>query len=162
MKRLIISLLVVFAMVFSIVGCGSKKDEDTPKDDESKEEKAEEKAEESDSDEEIYIPVVALGYGHQFWQAVRAGSEEAAEKYGVTITFEGPEEETMVDKQVDMVKTALAKKPVAICVAAIDIEALRPILDEAKADGVHVVGFDSGVGDLQMQQLLLIVMLQVF
>jgi ribose transport system substrate-binding protein len=157
MKRLIISLLLVFAVILSIASCGKKEEVSTPEKEEEVEEvkteaeevdSSEEEADSSDSEEEVYIPVVALGYGHQFWQAVRAGSDEAAEKYGASITFEGPEEETMVDKQVDMVKTALAKDPVAICIAAIDIEALRPILEEAKSNGVHVVGFDSGVGDL--------------
>ena len=57
-------------------------------------------------DDKPYIAMIALGYGHQFWQAVRQGAEEAAKDYNVRITFEGPEEETMVDKQVDMLKTA--------------------------------------------------------
>lgn len=100
------------------------------------------------SNEEIYIPVIALGFQHQFWQAVKLGAEKAAKDYGVTITFEGPEQETMVDKQVDMLKTALSKKPAALCMAAIDPEAVRADLEAAKAKGLKVVGFDAGVGDM--------------
>ncbi|HZJ68614.1 MAG TPA: ABC transporter substrate-binding protein [Candidatus Eisenbacteria bacterium] len=130
MKR-IIALLLVAILAIGLVACGSNN----------------EKADEPAADE-VYIPVVALGYGHQFWQAVKQGADEAAADYGVTITFEGPEEETMVDKQVDMIKTALAKNPVAIAVAAIDIEAVRSDIEAAKDKGVKVVGFDAGVGDL--------------
>ena len=39
----------------------------------------------------IYIPVISKGFQHQFWQAVKLGSEKAAKEFDVTITFEGPE-----------------------------------------------------------------------
>ncbi len=92
-----------------------------------------------------YIPVISKGFQHQFWQAVKKGSENAAKDLGVTITFEGPETEAMVDKQVEMFQTALDKKPAAICLAAVDSKAFIPLLEKAKAAGVPVIGFDSGV-----------------
>ena len=95
-----------------------------------------------------YIPVIALGFQHQFWQAVKMGAEQAAADYDVFITFDGPEAETMVDKQVDMMKTALGKNPVGLAMAAIDPEAIRTDLESAKAKGLKVVGFDAGVGDM--------------
>jgi len=96
----------------------------------------------------MYIPVIALGFQHQFWQAVKLGAEQAAADYDVVITFEGPEAETMIDKQVDMMKTALGKNPVGLAMAAIDPEAIRTDLETAIANGLKVVGFDSGVGDM--------------
>jgi ribose transport system substrate-binding protein len=92
-----------------------------------------------------YIPVISKGFQHQFWQAVKAGSEKAANDLGVTITFEGPETEAMVDKQVEMFQTALDKKPAAICLAAVDSKAFAPLLEKAKAANIPVIGFDSGV-----------------
>ena len=64
-----------------------------------------------------YIPVISKGFQHQFWQAVKAGSEKAAKEYDVNITFEGPESESQVDKQIEMLQAALDKKPAAICLA---------------------------------------------
>ena len=93
----------------------------------------------------MYIPVISKGFQHQFWQAVRQGSEQAAKDFGVEITFEGPETEAMVDKQVEMFQTALDKKPAAICLAAVDSKAFQPLLEKAKAAGIPVIGFDSGV-----------------
>ena len=93
----------------------------------------------------LYIPVISKGFQHQFWQAVKKGSEQAAADLGVEITFEGPESEAMVDKQVEMFQTALDKKPAAICLAAVDSKAFQPLLEKAKAAGIPVVGFDSGV-----------------
>ena len=33
--------------------------------------------------DEIYIPLVSKGFQHQFWQAVKAGADQAAEELGV-------------------------------------------------------------------------------
>jgi ribose transport system substrate-binding protein len=92
-----------------------------------------------------YIPVISKGFQHQFWQAVKKGSEQAAADLNVEITFEGPESEAMVDKQVEMFQTALDKHPAAICLAAVDSKAFQPLLEKAKAANIPVVGFDSGV-----------------
>ena len=67
---------------------------------------------------DIYIPVISKGFQHQFWQAVKMGAEQAAKDFNVKITFEGPESESQVDKQVEMVEAALAKNPKALCLAA--------------------------------------------
>jgi ribose transport system substrate-binding protein len=51
----------------------------------------------------------------------------------------------MVDKQLDMLQTDLAKNPSAICFAALDSKAAIPLLQEAKKRHIPVIGFDSGV-----------------
>lgn len=95
--------------------------------------------------EQLYIPVISKGFQHQFWQAVKLGSDKAAAEFNVKITFEGPENETQVDKQIEMLQAALDKKPAAICFAALDSKAAIPLLQKAKDAGIPVVGFDSGV-----------------
>jgi ribose transport system substrate-binding protein len=97
------------------------------------------------SAQDAYIPVISKGFQHQFWQAVRMGSEKAARDYKVRITFEGPENESQVDKQIEMLQAALAKKPAAICYAALDSKAAIPLLEKARASKIPIVGFDSGV-----------------
>ncbi len=95
--------------------------------------------------EEVYIPLVSKGFQHQFWQAVKAGAEQAADEYNVTITFEGPDNETMVDRQIDMLAAALANNPKAIGFAALDSQAAIPLLKQANDKGIPIVAFDSGV-----------------
>ena len=51
--------------------------------------------------QEVYIPLVSKGFQHQFWQAVKSGAEQAAKDLKVKVSFEGPESESMVDKQID-------------------------------------------------------------
>ncbi len=92
-----------------------------------------------------YIPVISKGFQHQFWQAVKQGSEKAAKDLNVDITFEGPESESQVDKQIEMLQTALDKHPAAICFAALDSKAAIPLLQKAKDQNIPVIGFDSGV-----------------
>jgi len=94
---------------------------------------------------ETYIPVISKGFQHQFWQAVKQGAEAEAAKQGVTISFEGPENESQVDKQMEMLQAALDKNPQAICFAALDSKAAVPLLEKAQSEGIPVVGFDSGV-----------------
>jgi ribose transport system substrate-binding protein len=95
--------------------------------------------------DEAYIPLISKGFQHQFWQAVRAGAEEAAKANNVKITFEGPETEAMVDKQIDMLSAALAKKPSALGFAALDSKAAIPLLKKAQGEKIPVIAFDSGV-----------------
>jgi ribose transport system substrate-binding protein len=97
------------------------------------------------SAQQIYIPLISKGFQHQFWQAVKAGADQAAKDYKVTVTFEGPESEAMVDKQIDMLSAALAKKPQAIGFAALDSQAATPLLKKAQAAKIPVIAFDSGV-----------------
>jgi ribose transport system substrate-binding protein len=95
--------------------------------------------------DDIYIPLICKGFQHQFWQSVKAGAEAQAKADNVKITFEGPETEAMVDKQIDMLSAALAKHPQAIGFAALDSKAAIPLLKKAQAGNIPVVAFDSGV-----------------
>jgi ribose transport system substrate-binding protein len=95
--------------------------------------------------DDIYIPLISKGFQHQFWQAVKAGAEQAAKEAKVKITFEGPETEAMVDKQIDMLSADLAKHPNAIGFAALDSKAAIPLLKKAQAANIPVIAFDSGV-----------------
>lgn len=97
------------------------------------------------SAQDIYVPLISKGFQHQFWQAVKAGADKAAEELGVTVTFEGPDTEAQVDRQIDMLAAALAKNPQALGFAALDSQAAIPLLRQAQEAGIPVVAFDSGV-----------------
>src|SRR5215470_19156759 len=77
---------------------------------------------------QTYIPLISKGFQHQFWQSVKSGAEQAAKDYNVQVSFEGPETEAMVDKQIDMLSAALAKNPKALGFAALDSKAAIPLL----------------------------------
>ncbi|GAA3634690.1 ABC transporter substrate-binding protein [Microbacterium awajiense] len=100
---------------------------------------------EPDSGERPYVALISKGFQHQFWQAVKAGAEQAAEEFDVEVTFEGPDTEADVDQQVQMLQTALDKSPDAIGIAALDSQAVGPLLDQAQSQDIPVIAFDSGV-----------------
>ncbi len=97
------------------------------------------------ADDKLYIPIISKGFQHQFWQAVKAGSDKAAAELGVDVTFEGPDTEAQVDKQIDMLSAALAKHPAAIGFAALDTQAAIPLLRKAQEENIPIIAFDSGV-----------------
>ena len=97
------------------------------------------------AEERLYIPVMAKGFQHQFWQTVAAGAQKAAEDYNVDIYFDGPASETNIDEQVEMLKSEMAKNPKAIALAALSTDAVMAELQECVEKGIPVIGFDSGV-----------------
>jgi ribose transport system substrate-binding protein len=99
----------------------------------------------SGGSEKPYIPIVSKGFQHQFWQAVRQGAEAQAAKLNVTVNFQGPENESQVDKQMEMLQAELDKNPAAVCFAALDSQAAVPLLQQFKDKNIPVIGFDSGV-----------------
>ncbi len=162
MKKML-ALLLVLSLVLSLgVSIAYAQDDDEATEEATEEvmEEGEEEAEEAEDEDEkycteeiaeemgeqdIYIPVISKGFQHQFWQAVAKGAEMAAEDCGVSITFEGPESESQVDKQMEMLQTALDKEPDALVFAALDSKAAIPLLERADEDGIPIVAFDSGV-----------------
>lgn len=95
--------------------------------------------------DKMLIPLISKGFQHQFWQAVKVGADKAGAELGVTVSFEGPDNETQVDKQMDMLAAALANKPAAIGFAALDSQAAIPLLRQAQDAKIPVIAFDSGV-----------------
>ena len=93
--------------------------------------------------EELSIELVSKGFQHQFWQAVKTGAEQKGEELGVKITFEGPGSETEIEKQLQMLQSAVDRGPDAIAYAALDPEACIPGLDAADAAGIPVAYFDA-------------------
>ena len=155
MKKLI-ALLLALVMVLALAACAAKTEpaktetttETTTTTDETtttEEAPAEETPAAETTGEKMYIPVMAKGFQHQFWQAVAAGSAAAAEDYNVDIYFDGPASETEIDAQVNMVKNELAKNPKAMALAALSTDAVTEILEECAEKNIPVIGFDSGV-----------------
>jgi ribose transport system substrate-binding protein len=94
-----------------------------------------------------YYAIIAKGFDHQFWQAVKKGAEDQAKADGVTITFEGPKTEAEIDKQIDILNADFAKKPVGLGFAALDTKAETKALQQYADAKIPIVAFDSGVAN---------------
>jgi ribose transport system substrate-binding protein len=96
-------------------------------------------------DKQPYVALISKGFRHQFWQAVKAGAEQAGKEFNVKVTFEGAQEEGNVEQQIQLLQTVLDKHPDAVGFAAIDSQAAGPLMQQAKNDKIPVIAFDSGV-----------------
>lgn len=124
MKKILLILLVLVVAASTVFSNGASSDSSKGK---------------------AYIAVISKGEQHDFWQQVKRGAVDAAEKYDVDMTFEGPPSESDVQIQVEMLNNAMSKAPVAIALAALNTTSVLDQLSELQKKGIPVVGFDSGV-----------------
>lgn len=155
-KKVLASLLCVAMVAATLVGCGNSSEPatETPATEEAA--PAEEApAEEAPAEEEapaaeapagdLHFEIVSKGFQHQYWQAVLKGSEEKAKELGVTMNFVGPNSESDIADQVQMLNNAINAQPAAIGLAALDTNACLDGIQQAMDAGIPIVGFDSGV-----------------
>lgn len=130
MKKVFVILMVMVMAMSMLVGCGGTADGEAT----------------TSAESSKVIGVVAKGESHAFWQAVKAGAEDAAAKYGYTITFRGPASESAKDlpSQMEMVQTALSNKVSGLVLATIG-EGFTDMLTQAYDSKIPVVQFDSGI-----------------
>ena len=91
------------------------------------------------------IAVIPKGLAHQFWLTVKAGAEAAGEEFGAEIVWNGPEKETMIAKQINIIEDMRSRGVDAIVMAACDENALIDTIKSAMDAGTPVVTIDSGV-----------------
>lgn len=91
--------------------------------------------------------IVSKGFQSTYWQAVYKGATAKAEELGVDIKMVGPNSESDVADQVQMLNSAVNAAPPAIGLAALDTSACLDAIQEAMDAGIPIIGFDSGVPD---------------
>ena len=154
MKKKVLASLMSVAMVASLlVGCGAK--EEAPAADAPAAATEEAPAEEAPAAEEaapaasgdLTFEVIVRSYQSSYWQAAVTGINQEAEKLGVTVNCTGPNAESDIADQVNMLNSAINNAPNGIGLAACDQSAVLDSLQAAMDAGIPVVCFDSGVPD---------------
>ncbi len=132
MRKRLFTLILCVLLLFMMSACSSGGSENTSK----------------------TIAVIAKGESHAFWQSVKSGAEDAAEKYGYTITFRGPASESAKDipAQQEMIQTALSNNVAGMVVATIG-EGFTDSLVQAYERKIPVVQFDSGIWEKDIETL---------
>ena len=150
MKKRIMAVALAGVMALSLAACGGSaaKSEGTKAAEgttaAAKEEKTEEKAADGEA---MKINVIAKGFQHQFWKAVEKGAMQAGSEFNAEVTFQGPDNESAIAQQVEYLDAAIAQKPTAICLAALDTKACIGSIQNAMDKNIPIIGFDSGVPD---------------
>jgi ribose transport system substrate-binding protein len=91
------------------------------------------------------IGVVPKATSHLFWQSVEAGAFTAGRKFDVKVLWNGPQQETEYDRQIQIVDAMITRHVDGLAIAAADRIAINASLDRAAAAGIPVTIFDSGV-----------------
>jgi ribose transport system substrate-binding protein len=80
-----------------------------------------------------------------YWDTVKNAAMEAGEEEGITVIYEAPETEDMLDVQIQMVEEAIDSGTKGIVIAALDMDALNESLARATEAGIPVITIDSDV-----------------
>jgi ribose transport system substrate-binding protein len=94
------------------------------------------------------IAVIVKTGNSSFWQNVQTGCFDAqkalkAQSPKLSVTFLGPQSESNVAEEINIVESAIDRSVKAIVLAPSDVAALVPVVKKAKAAGIPVVIIDS-------------------
>lgn len=120
----LVKKLSVLLVVFALVACGGK-----PAGDE----------------KEIYVVLKTMGGA--YWSVVEQGARDAAKDLGYKVTVVGLENETQVERQMNMIDDAISADPVAIVFAPADSEALKGAATKVKEAGIPLILVDTLVAN---------------
>lgn len=106
------------------------------------------------------IAVVSKSTNGEFWDLIRSGMEQAVsdvnEAYGfrkddkITMTFEGPSDEQMVEEQINTIDAVISENPDVLCLSVGDMDSCQAQLESARENGIPVIVFDSNVTDTKL------------
>lgn len=80
-----------------------------------------------------------------YWENVQAGALEAGEEMDIRVICEAPESDTEIDKQIEMIDSAVNAGAGAIIIAPLDKTALNEALGRAKNADIPILTIDSDV-----------------
>ena len=141
MKKKVLAVLLGGCMVVGMLaGCGSNGGDTKTTDGDTKKE-------ESGDSKGYHFEVVVKSFQSSYWQAAVQGINQACDELGVTANTTGPNAESDIADQVNMLNNAINKNPDGIALAACDQNSVLDSLQSALDKKIPVVCFDSGVPD---------------
>lgn len=146
MRKRVLATMLTAAMAASLfVGCGGAASTDTAAttDSGAATEAADDTTEAAGSD--YHFEIIVKSYQSSYWQAAVTGIEQEAKAKGVTVNCTGPNAESDIADQVNMLNSAINNSPDGIGLAACDQDACLDALQTALDAGIPVVCFDSGI-----------------
>ncbi|MGI6117010.1 MAG: sugar ABC transporter substrate-binding protein [Bilifractor sp.] len=92
---------------------------------------------------DVKVGFVVKSLADQYWILMKAGAEQAADKYGCDLTFIAPNAESDVQKQVENIETLTSSGVDVICVAPSNDETVLPALQNAVNAGIKIIAVDT-------------------
>jgi ribose transport system substrate-binding protein len=98
-----------------------------------------------DKDINIAMVIKSMDPSFNFWQIVKAGAITAKEEYGINLNITGPWLESDLNGQKKILEELIVKKPSVIILAALDYNALIPVIEKINFNNIPVITIDSGI-----------------
>ena len=99
------------------------------------------------ANEAYEFPMMVKSFQSTYWDAAQEGMKKASEELGVTYKAEGPNSESDIADQVNLINTAIGSNPVGLGLAACDTSSVTDALKTCAEKGIPVVTFDTGIAD---------------
>ena len=99
------------------------------------------------ANEAYEFPMMVKSFQSTYWDAAQEGMKKASEELGVTYKAQGPNSESDIADQVNMINTAIGSNPVGLGLAACDTSSVQDALKTCAEKGIPVVTFDTGIAD---------------
>ena len=99
------------------------------------------------ANEAYEFPMMVKSFQSTYWDAAQEGMKKASEELGVAYKAQGPNSESDIADQVNMINTAIASNPVGLGLAACDTSSVTDALKTCAEKGIPVVTFDTGIAD---------------
>ena len=90
------------------------------------------------ANEAYEFPMIVKSFQATYWDAAQEGMKKAAEELGVTYTAQGPNSESDIADQVNMINTAIASNPKGLGLAAIAYAAVTPTVQPGTGAGLEM------------------------
>jgi ribose transport system substrate-binding protein len=158
MKKELLYLLVVIALIAALAGCAQPAPEEPAVEEPAAEEPAAEEPMEEEPAaemEELHIVYVTPSTESGYWgEYVKIGVENAIkdieEEYGVPVKYEyqGPALEASQDEFLSILEGVIAKEPDGIALGQLYPDSVKPLVEQAAEKGIRVNFISIGIEDL--------------
>lgn len=99
----------------------------------------------------VKIAYIVKAMTDQFWIDMKDGAEAAAAAKNVELSFQAPEKETDVEKQIQMVENAIISQVDAIILSASDSKALNAVIVKAYGAGIPVILVNDTIDNVALE-----------
>lgn len=130
MRNKVLAVLLVLAMVFGTVACGSQQASNEAADQETKERTF-----------AVVFPIV-----HPFFEPIGVDAEEYGKELGIKVITKAPDKSD-AQQQIEIMENLIAMKVDGIAIGPTDTSALVPTINKAIDAGIKVICFESDAPD---------------
>lgn len=142
MKKRLLAMLLTGAMALSLTACGGDAAKDANETNTGAD-MGDTAPADTGADGKVKVGFVVKSLADQYWILMKAGAEATAAELGAEVSFVGPNSESDVQMQVDMIENMLAQGVNALCVAPSSQDAVLPAFEKADQGGVKVIAVDT-------------------